>query len=123
MKSVANGDASSSVLLLKNSGDGPYALISCITAWVREYLSFRHSLLNQVIASHPGFGKVGFAAAASRGNQHRRQAAVVEFQRMVQPGLEDGRRRAIVFRSAEDDDGIGGARHLLSFRFAHFGEK
>src|ERR1017187_4415304 len=102
MKSVAHGDASSSMPLLKNLRDGPNALISCITAWVREYLSFRHSLLNQVIASHSGFGKVGFAAAAACSDKYWRQVAVIKFQRMVQPGLEDGRRRAIVFRSAED---------------------
>ena len=67
-----------------------HTLVSGITARFGEDFIFRHSLLNQVIARHAAFGEMRIAAAAAGGNDGGRQVAVIEFQRVVQPGLEHG---------------------------------
>ena len=67
----------------------------------------------QVVAAGLGLGELVPVGLAADGHDHRRDAVLVEGDRVLQPGLEDRRRDAVVLRRAEHHDRVGGRAGVL----------
>ena len=90
VESVAHGDAGVCAALVEDLGRGPHVLIRGLALRLRDDLCPGRAALDQVVAAHAAFRKAGVAACTARGDDQRSEAALFQFEGVVEAGFEDG---------------------------------
>src|SRR6516162_8790081 len=109
METVADSGASVGAACLEQTRHSLNALPGCLAPCFGDDLPLRQALLDEVVPANTRFCKMGVAAAASGGDNDTCQPAFFQVKGVVQARFEDRGRDAVVFRSPEDHNRVGGS--------------
>src|SRR3712207_7742166 len=79
----------------------------------------RSTLFPYTTLFRSGLGELVAVGLAADRHDHRRDAVLVELQRVLQPRLEDRRRHAVVLRRPQHHDRVGGDRKSTRLNSSH----
>ena len=115
MGSVGDDDDVVEVVVVGDGREAADLLVGIGGAGFRDDAAEGNSIGEEVVASDAAFGVTGvFIAAAAESDDQRRNLLAVEFDGVVEAGVEDWRWVAGVLSCAEDGDGVGGLGFVLA---------
>lgn len=115
MGSVGDDDDVVEVVFAGDGGETVNLLLGVDGAGLGDDAAKGNSVGEKIVASDAAFGVARvFVAAAAEGDDQRRDLFAVEFDGVVEAGVEDRGWVTGVFGSAEDGDGIGGLGVVLA---------
>ena len=115
MGAVGDDDDVVEVVLAGDGGEAVDLLLGVDGAGLGDDVAEGDAVGEEVVAADAAFGVAGvFVAAAAEGDDERGDLLAVEFDGVVEAGVEDGRGMAGVLGCAEDGDGVGGLGVVLA---------
>jgi hypothetical protein len=109
VKTVTDSNAGVGVACFEQACYSFNALPSCLAPSFGDNLPLCHALLDEVVPANAGLGEMRVTTTASCGYHGPRQSAFFQVEGVVQARFEDRRRYAVVLRSPEDYNCVGGS--------------
>ncbi len=114
MGAVGDDDDVVEVVLAGDGGEAVDLLLGVDGAGLGDDVAEGDSVGEEIVAADAAFGVAGvLVAAAAEGDDERGDLLAVEFDGVVEAGVEDGRGAAGVLGCSEDGDGVGGLGLVL----------
>src|SRR5271157_1420059 len=103
MKAIAYREAGVLLALPEQERYGLDALIGGQAPNVRQDIGLGYTLLDQVVTPHAGLRILRVASTAPGGDDQGREALLLEVKGVIEAGLKDRGRRAVILRRPKDD--------------------
>ena len=114
---VGDDDDVMQVVFACDGGEALHLLLGVDGMGLGDDVAEGNAIGEEIVAAYPSLSVSGvLVAAASEGDDERRDLLAVELDRVVEAGVEDGRRMAGVLGGSEDGDGVGGLRFVDGWR-------
>ena len=108
MGAVGDDDDVVEIVFAGDGGEAMDLLLGVNGAGFGDDVGEGNAVGEEVVAAYAAFGVAGvFVGAAAEGDDERGDLFAVEFDGVVEAGVEDGRGMAGVLGCAEDGDGVG----------------
>ena len=112
---VGDDDDVVEIVFVGDGGEAVDLLLGVDGAGFGDDVAEGDAVGEEVVAAYAAFGVAGvFVAAAAEGDDERGDLFAVEFDGVVEAGVEDGRGVAGVLGCSEDGDGVGGLGVVLA---------